>query len=315
MKTLTILLLATVLLRSCTCLEDDANLRFADNEEELHEGAQTGQVDEHFSEKDQEEFVGGKSARRKLAEMSEEDAHHELRRLVVRVDLNGDTLLDRNELVDWLRRIEDNHFSVDADEQWKKADQNLDGFVTILEWTQREVLDKDVVVKMENVHSSQKRKFAHADSNGDEKLTREEFSAMLHPDRHAHMLDHLVEEYMRGFDKDKDGYITLKEYMAIYSRNTNVDDLSKELEDEKREFEENLDKDSDGRLDREEVKRWAVPSLPGDVEYFEDEADHLIHVADKNEDGFLSAEEIEAEFQQFIDSPLTDFGHTVHDEL
>ena len=108
----------------------------------MHEGAQTGQVDEHFSEKDQEEFVGGKSARRKLAEMSEEDAHHELRRLVVRVDLNGDTLLDRNELVDWLRRIEDNHFSVDADEQWKKADQNLDGFVTILEWTQREVLDK-----------------------------------------------------------------------------------------------------------------------------------------------------------------------------
>ena len=72
----------------------------------------------------------------------------------------------------------------------------------------------DVVVKMENVHSSQKRKFAHADSNGDEKLTREEFSAMLHPDRHAHMLDHLVEEYMRGFDKDKDGYITLKEYMG-----------------------------------------------------------------------------------------------------
>ena len=62
-----------------------------------------------------------------------------------------------------------------------------------------------------------------------------------------------------------------------------MDDLSKELEDEKREFEENLDKDSDGRLDREEVKRWAVPSLPGDVEYFEDEADHLIHVADKNE--------------------------------
>ncbi len=33
------------------------------------------------------------------------------------------------------------------------------------------------------------------------------------------------------------------------------------------------------------------------------------------QDGSLSMEEIEAELDIFVESPLTDYGHSVHDEL
>lgn len=33
------------------------------------------------------------------------------------------------------------------------------------------------------------------------------------------------------------------------------------------------------------------------------------------QDGYLSVAEIEAEFDVFVDSSLTDYGHLVHDEL
>lgn len=33
------------------------------------------------------------------------------------------------------------------------------------------------------------------------------------------------------------------------------------------------------------------------------------------QDGFLTLEEIEAEFDIFVDSPATNYGHVIHEEL
>lgn len=48
-------------------------------------------------------------------------------------------------------------------------------------------------------------------------------------------------------------------------------------EEERVEFEENLDKDRDGRLDYQEIKDWLVPN---ETTFFEEEAKHLLLHAD-----------------------------------
>lgn len=59
------------------------------------------------------------------------------------------------------------------------------------------------------------------------------------------------------------------------------DDEHSEDEDEDREeFKNNLDKNGDGRLDKEEIKAWIIPD---DYNHVEEESRHLIREADANE--------------------------------
>jgi hypothetical protein len=59
-----------------------------------------------------------------------------------------------------------------------------------------------------------KRRWSSADVNGDGALDREEFAAFLHPEETPHMKDIVVLETMEDIDKDKDGKISLEEYVG-----------------------------------------------------------------------------------------------------
>lgn len=52
-----------------------------------------------------------------------------------------------------------------------------------------------------------RRRWAAADSDGDDRLTREEFSSFLHPEESEHMRDIVVLETMEDIDKDGDGKV------------------------------------------------------------------------------------------------------------
>ena len=65
---------------------------------------------------------------------------------------------------------------------------------------------------MQPVHKSIKSKFEAADLDKDGRLGADEFAALVHPDRHDHMLEHLVRDQLIGYDKDKDGRISFDEY-------------------------------------------------------------------------------------------------------
>ena len=60
-----------------------------------------------------------------------------------------------------------------------------------------------------------KRRWEKADLDSDNKLTKEEFAAFLHPEEIGHMKDVMVEETLEDIDKDKDGRISLDEYLGI----------------------------------------------------------------------------------------------------
>lgn len=60
-----------------------------------------------------------------------------------------------------------------------------------------------------------KRRWSFADVDGDGALTHEEFSAFLHPEETSHMKELVILETMEDIDKNKDGRISLEEYVGI----------------------------------------------------------------------------------------------------
>ena len=59
-----------------------------------------------------------------------------------------------------------------------------------------------------------RRRWSIADEDGDDALTKEEFSGFLHPEEMPNMRDVVVLETMEDIDKDKDGKISLEEYIG-----------------------------------------------------------------------------------------------------
>ena len=58
------------------------------------------------------------------------------------------------------------------------------------------------------------RRYKRADKDIDGKLNREEFTAFLHPENDEDMKGIVVEETLEDIDKDKDGFISLDEYVG-----------------------------------------------------------------------------------------------------
>lgn len=74
-----------------------------------------------------------------------------------------------------------------------------------------------------NMLRRDRRRWTIADRDGDDALTKEEFAGFLHPEEIGYMRDVVVLETMEDIDKDKDGKVSLKEYIGkiIYRRNQN----------------------------------------------------------------------------------------------
>ena len=65
----------------------------------------------------------------------------------------------------------------------------------------------------------------------------------------------------------------------------------------------------DNVLNNDEIKPWI---LSDNKEEAEEEADHLIKLADQNEDGDLSEREILESHEEFVGSQATDYGRHLH---
>lgn len=60
----------------------------------------------------------------------------------------------------------------------------------------------------------EQRRWKYADLDHDGKLTREEYAALYHPWEHKHMHDAVALENLEDMDKDKDGLLSLQEYLG-----------------------------------------------------------------------------------------------------
>ena len=60
----------------------------------------------------------------------------------------------------------------------------------------------------------EQRRWKAADLDQDGKLTREEYAAMYYPWEYKHMHDTVAQENLEDMDKDKDGLLSLQEYLG-----------------------------------------------------------------------------------------------------
>lgn len=62
--------------------------------------------------------------------------------------------------------------------------------------------------------SRDRRRWEKADVNKDNEITKEEYTAFLHPEEYDHMKDVVIDETLQDIDKDGDGFVSLDEYLG-----------------------------------------------------------------------------------------------------
>ena len=60
-----------------------------------------------------------------------------------------------------------------------------------------------------------RRRWKMADVDKDNKVTKEEYTAFLHPEEYDHMKDVVVDETLEDIDKDGDGVVSIEEYLGM----------------------------------------------------------------------------------------------------
>lgn len=295
------------------CLQ--AKLDTAANDERRHH--EKG----HNKDIDHEAFLG-KDHAHDYDDMEPEESKSKLAAILPRVDINGDGDITKDELVSWIKLQVLDYITRDTQKALPKDDTNKDGKVTWEEYVVNtygeNYRDPDTLPKDHDDDESYTayakrdlKRFKLADKDNDGNLVFDEFIAFLHPEEFPHMNELVVEETLEDMDEDKDGKISMEEFLGDVDEDDEDDD-DNWYKQEKDKFVKDLDKDKDGFLDVKELSGWVIPM---EDEYNEQEANHLISSADQNGDGILSYDEVVDNYDVFIGSQATDYGRLLHDEL
>lgn len=278
--------------------------------------------EQHNAQYDHDAFLGEEA--KTFDQLPPEESKRRLGLIVDKIDTDNNGKITREELKDWIRFTQKRYISEDVERQWQA--QNPTNEETI-SW---ENYQKLVYGFLDNMDASEdkeedgisyrymlkrdRRRWQTADLNKDDALTKEEFAAFLHPEESEHMRDLVVLETMEDIDKDKDGKLSLNEYIGDMYKGEENEEEPDWVKSEREQFSTYRDKNGDGFMDEDEVKNWI---LPQDFDHAEAEARHLIYEADADADEQLTKEEILKKYDLFVGSQATDFGEALarHDEF
>ncbi|XP_028409497.1 calumenin-like [Dendronephthya gigantea] len=277
---------------------------------------------QHNAEYDHEAFLGNEQ-KATFDQLSPEESLRRLGILVDKIDRDGDKKITEEELKFYIDHTQKRYIYEDVDRQWK--DLNPDNKPSILwgEYVNRtygfDVDDpqRNTEFNYKDMKRRDRRRWEKADLDNNDKLTKDELTSFLHPEEIDHMKEIMVEETMEDIDKDKDGRISLDEYIGdMYSEDERKNNAEEPdwLKTEKEQFTRYRDKNGDGYMGKSEVKDWI---LPAEYDNVAAESTHLMHEADSNKDGVLTKEEILEKHDIFVGSQVTDFGEALarHDEF
>lgn len=229
-------------------------------------------------------------------------------------DKNGQ--LDKDEIPKWVRKMVDVHIKENvpaAKDEFRTVDNNRDKIVT---WEEYRIMmqnlgdgDPDHVVYSDK---EQKHKFRTADENGDGVLNQIEYIAFKNPMTTDYVLTRIAQELLEDLDKSKDGKVSMSEF--VHHEASRVDDKDdKEIDKLRRtEFRASMDKNDDGDLDLNEIKEYLNPR---GVNFVTNEARHMMHEADANNDNKLSLKEIKENYLHFQHHKNNPVIRAIHDEF
>lgn len=191
--------------------------------------------------------------------------------IVDKIDTNNDGFVDLSELKAWIQFTQRRYIEDDVQRQWRSHNPdnndtihwdvyrtNVYGFMEEMDPTDLEREDNGFSYKA--MLTRDRRRWSVADRDGDDALTKAEFTDFLHPEESKYMRDVVVEETVEDIDKDDDGRISVEEYIGDMYRVT--DDEADEpdwVKHERETFKTFRDKDGDGSLNNDEVKDWIIP--------------------------------------------------------
>ncbi|XP_067615243.1 45 kDa calcium-binding protein [Eurosta solidaginis] len=147
-------------------------------------------------------------------------------------------------------------------------------------------------------------------------LTIDEYLSFRHPESSITNLLELVDDLLRQFDQDGDDQLTIEEFSEV-----NGDDdedlrrkslISQTVVERQAEFKRILDKNDDGKADREELLNYVNPKTP---RYALQEAATLFSLSDENKDGRLTLNELTENAEIFLTSKMIDTANSFHTEF
>ncbi|CAO1428082.1 unnamed protein product [Diamesa hyperborea] len=280
---------------------------------------------EHSKQYDHEAFLGEDQAKT-FDQLEPEESRRRLGLIVSKIDENKDGFVDLSELKAWIQFTQRRYIDDDVDRQWRSHNaenndtvlwdnyrKNVYGFMDEMDPLDLEKEDSGFSYKA--MLTRDRRRWSVADRNGDDALTRSEFTDFLHPEESLFMRDVVVAETVEDIDKNNDGKVSVEEYIGdMYRASEDEGDEPDWVKNERETFKTFRDKDGDGSLNNDEVKEWIIPQ---DFDHAEAESRHLIYEADSDADEKLTKEEILGKYDVFVGSQATDFGEALvrHDEF
>ncbi|XP_030621900.1 reticulocalbin-2 [Chanos chanos] len=267
----------------------------------------------------------GSDEKAELKKLSPLEQRKRLVEIVQKIDTNSDKYLTTEEITLWIQKVYRKYALDDAEERFPEFDKNKDGIVSweeyntvlhghFVEMDENTVLEDPEEESLRFLHLKEKRRFDFADVDGTLGLNLTEFLAFTHPSEVDHMADFAIEDVLTEYDQDKDGFISLSEFIGDIRANEGDDPSQWEIEETVR-FKDLYDQDRDGKLNREEQLCWVAPNSYGSAR---EEAIYLIKEMDQDGDEKLSEAEILKNQDIFMNSEVTDYGrqiHVLHDEL
>lgn len=312
-------MMCALLVNSCICAATTARENRPKPHEDISLSEKEHEVDgEHSSEYDHEAFLG--DVKDEYDDLPQEEAIRRLKVLVKKVDADKDGFVTEEELTKWVRDVFSKRLLEGVDEDLKSKDTDGNGKLTWDEYTKAtygpEEMEDDADEETKKLLNTDKRRFDTADKDKDGALTKEEFVHFMHPESSSEMGDIHVLETIEDIDRDKDGFVSMKEFLGDFEDPDDKEaDEPEWVKEETKRFNEEYDKNHDGKLDKDEVRQWILPET--DHMMALEESKHLIQSADENKDGKLSEEEIAQHHDVFVGSEATDYGRALpkHEEL
>ncbi|KAL3842537.1 hypothetical protein ACJMK2_020538 [Sinanodonta woodiana] len=269
---------------------------------------------DHNAEYDHDAFLG-KDEAETFDQLSPEESKRRLGIIVDKIDKDKDGFVTEEELKSWIEYVQKRYIVQDTERMW--ADHQITNNAMTWESYKNRTYgyadDDDFSSSYKEMIERDQRRWKAADRNGDGQLSKDEFMDFLHPEEVEHMRDIVVDETIEDIDKDKDGYISLEEYIGDLWPNKEGEE-PEWVQTERKQFHEYRDKNKDGKMDHAEVRQWIVPP---DYDHSYAETKHLIYESDADKDGKLSKQEILDKSDVFVGSQATEFGEALvrHDEF
>jgi len=270
---------------------------------------------EHNAKYDHEAFLG-KDTAAEYDDMSPEKSKEKLGMLVPKMDSDGNGFITEEELKNHISFMQKRYVNNDVERTWKNynVEKIKDGKLAWKDY--REMVygsadgeGQELSPEYQKMIIRDQRRWKVADYDSNDLLDRTEYGCFMHPEDCDHMRDIVVAETVEDIDKDKDGFVSLEEYIGDMYRPDDYPELAGKEPDwvasEREMFKDHRDKDKDGRLNKDEMRDWIMPI---GFDHADAEAKHLIGIADDDKDGKLSKAEILAHHDTFVGSQATDYG-------